>query len=510
MDPTLALAVDPLVGLPPLVSLSHGLLGLAVLTGLGLGVLRLTGALPRLTTLERLIVAYPLGWLPAYAAIMALGSLARLDQATLVPLLAFGALLAVPGWVLFIRTDCPANRGIDRPWTIGEYLLLAGLLTFGALSWIQALSPPNTYDSLMYHLTGPRYSVEAGTLAVPFDRVLAQLLFPQGIGHVTRLMLVLSSAEAVQLLIGALTFIAAGAIYALAARLSFSRSVGLWGAVLFLGLRVVAWQIAAAETDLPVTACTLAALLVWTIWRSGVALPSAKSMALAVLFGFLLGVGILFKLHGFVIAFILGLLLLADSVGKKVRLSAVLLAAVVAFLTILPHLIWAFWVTGNPIFPLFHDHIRPDALSVYEDVGALYGTGRGWADLWAVMVTLSLAPMHYFDGMVLGAPYLLALAPLGFLAGRARKLAPLALFAGGYGFIWFFLLSEQVRFLLPVLPVICLFAGLGLVSLWQGVKSAPALRAVFPHQQAGMPARAPGPQPGAAMFGLGLAGYRIH
>jgi len=56
-----------------------------------------------------------------------------------------------------------------------------------------------------------------------------------------------------------------------------------------------------------------------------------------------------------------------------------------------------------------------------------------------------------------------------------RALGPVAV----YFVLWFFLLSQQVRFLLPVAPLLCFAAAVGAVAMWQIVRPSAVARAGF-------------------------------
>jgi hypothetical protein len=71
--------------------------------------------------------------------------------------------------------------------------------------------------------------------------------------------------------------------------------------------------------------------------------------------------------------------------------------------------------------------------------------------------------MHYYDGMVFGAPFLLALAPLTFLKKGSFSIWQGVLsFIFVYFVLWFWMLGQPARFLLPILPFLCGLSAVGL------------------------------------------------
>ena len=70
-----------------------------------------------------------------------------------------------------------------------------------------------------------------------------------------------------------------------------------------------------------------------------------------------------------------------------------------------------------------------------------------------------------FDGMILGAPLLLALAPLlVFERDRLARWGPALSVALVYYVEWFYLVGQQVRFLLPAFPVFAAMVAAGVAA----------------------------------------------
>jgi hypothetical protein len=82
--------------------------------------------------------------------------------------------------------------------------------------------------------------------------------------------------------------------------------------------------------------------------------------------------------------------------------------------------------------------------------------------------------------MVLGAPVVLALAPLLlFERDRLARWGPAFSVALVYYVEWFSLVGQQVRFLLPAFPVFAAMAAAGVAAFWQATGSRRWLRAAF-------------------------------
>lgn len=458
-----------------------------ILFGLGLALVNRLLRAWVLAPLEQVALSLPLGWAVVYFAVFAVAPF-TLQPAAMTVLAGLLALPAALGWALWLKDlkrARPETKKAESRWG-GVFLCLA--FGLASVAWLQGLAPPNTYDSLMYHLTAPLYSVEVGRLEVPLDRQVVQVLFPQGTGMLFRLVLALAGPEiggpVCQLLQGLFGLAGALGLFALLRRLGVSYTLAALSLVCLFSARVMVWQLATVETDLTMGALVVLAWLLRSIWITRDASGPNLSTALdrfgpALIMGGLLAIGALIKLHGLVIAVLVGAFLVWDVLRGRVSVPALALASAVGILFLVPHGIWVGLITGNPIYPIAHQVIQPEAWASYAAVGDLYGTGRSVWDVLALPVTASLMPMHYYDGMVLGVPFLLAFAPFAVLHPTARHLGGLAVFVLGYGAIWFFLLSQQIRFLQPVLPFLSAFGSLGLAVVWQMARGSGLRRAAL-------------------------------
>lgn len=446
-----------------------------VVTGLGWS---LVGGLDRHGRLmggERLATSFMLGCGVVYFSVFFIGPW-RLDAVSMGSVAGVLALLSVPGlrampWPAFARTmRAELNVFRDEPWTAMLWLA-AGLI--GLSSVIQGLAPINDYDSLLYHLALPRFDVETGFMTIPWDRHILQVLTPAFGGNLSRLILTLSDEGAAQMVHGVFGLVTALGTAMLARRLGFGKTTALLSAVLFLAVRAVIWEMATVETDVLLAAAGVLFLVVYLAWREN------PEPGLGALFGILVAVGILIKQNGYPLALSIGPLIVYDMVrNRHIRWQAAV-GPMVALAVIMPHMIRLYLLSGNPVFPLFNSVFNAGARSFLPGWGDKFGVGRDAVDLIAGPWNLSILPLHYFDGMILGAPYLLALCPLALLIpGKKRWLPPLS-FAIIYYVIWFYLLSQQVRFLIHVIPVLAVLAAAGAGVMWERTRSSRSLQWTF-------------------------------
>ena len=251
----------------------------------------------------------------------------------------------------------------------------------------------------------------------------------------------------------------------IARRIGAGPRTALLAAVMFLAVRAVVWEMGTAEVDVASAAWFALALIVYLAWRE------RPNRGFLVLLGLLVGGGLAAKYLGGIAALGFGALLLLDLVRGRIGIWRAALVPLTALAVFAPHLVLSYHLTGNPIFPLFHPSIVPGGANIIDSSRLAYGTGRGLFDLLTEPVSMSVLPMHFYDGMVLGAPYLLALAPLAVLARRRITFAaPVLIATAVFYLIWFYRLGHQVRFLMSTYPVIAVFAAIGAEALWRQVR----------------------------------------
>ena len=446
-----------------------------VAIGAGWSIVHRLDPVGRLLSGERIGLAFVIGCMVVNFGVAFIGPW-RLDTVSMGALAATMVLLSISGLKSMPWRIISAAITAERVACKGDHWLLAlwlAVISIGVGTLLQGLAPPNDYDSLMYHLTLPRYDVELGRMDIPWDRRIEQILMPAFGGNLSRLVLTLSDDGAAQMVHGLFGPLTALGSAMLALRIGYSKAVALLAAIMFLSVRATIWEMASVETDVLLAAAMILSFLVYREWRK------EPTVGLGVLFGLMIGTAILIKLHGFVLAVAFTPLIIFDMASNRRAILKAFIGPAVALVVITPHLIRTYILTGNPLFPMFNDIIVPGAPAFLTDFSTSYGTGQGIIDLLISPWTTSILPMHYFDGMVLGAPYLLALSPMILLAPDKRRWLPILVVLGIYYVIWFYFLSQQVRFLLHVAPLIAVMAGAGAFHLWQHARQTVWMKWVF-------------------------------
>lgn len=446
--------------------------------GIGRPLVRYLDADGKLLPGENICTSFILGCLPVYFLVEFVGHY-RLDTESVLGIFLVSTALAVPG-LRSIRWT--GHMPVIRAWVADApvaAILLAFTVLVALVTLLQGLAPPNDYDSINYHLALPKYDIELGRKGIPWDRQIGVIFLPAFGGNLTRIALVIANDGAAQIIHGLFSVAAAVGSSMLVRRLGYDWIAAILAALMFLCIRSVVWQMATVETDYLLAAAIMSCLSIYLAYRA------APGVKLAVLFGLILGSAVLIKLSAFVFAAALAPLVLYDIARRRRLLASDLLLGVVTFVVITPHLIKSYLLTGNPLYPMLPGLLAPERIATtgiyqtFEGLTTLYGTGRGLLDLVTAPWFFSVQPMHYFDGMVLGTPYLLIFCPLIFFAKNRRVWLPVLSVAFFFYVIWFFGLSQQVRYLTQIGPIATAFAGVGLVCFWKACRNSIFLKSGF-------------------------------
>ncbi|EME70520.1 hypothetical protein H261_07818 [Paramagnetospirillum caucaseum] len=425
-----------------------------------------------LNDLERLAFGLAVAALGLHLAVFAVGHW-RLDP------LGMGLVAGA-----FILGAIPGLRAM--PWAAWRGLVTASVRgsaghRFEALLWVlilgialsallQGLAPPNDYDSLMYHLSIPLYDVAKGWMEIAWGWHNRNF-FPILVENLARFALVFSGTGAAQMMHGLLGLGAAMMTAALARRLGGGRKTALAAALMFLSVRVVVWEMATLEVEVAQALYCGGALLAYMLLRR------QGGYGLACLFGLMLAGAFHVKYTSLLYAGAFAPIMLWDLFRRRMKIGPWLTGPLVTLAIFVPHLARNLAMTGNPLFPLLNPVFNKGGPAFMEDAREQYGVGRDLLSHLEAPWAFSVDPLRNFDGVILGAPYLLALVPFAFLGRRrARDVVPAVAVALGFYLGWFHLISQQVRFLAPLFPLLAGLAALGAASLWEEAGASRPLR----------------------------------
>lgn len=402
---------------------------------------------------------------------------------TIVP----AALLIAAGWVALIvsirnglrsREPDPGFEPSARALDPVVIVSVAGIAVALLLALVTALAPPTARDALAYHLAAPKAYIAAnGIVELPWSvhtylPFATEMLFTLGL-----LVGPDASPNLVHLGLGVAVVVL---VVVTTLRVTHSPRWAATAGLVFASVPSVIWNAGIAHNEMWMAlAVSIAALAVGRWWETGEA-------RLLVWTGAAVGVALAAKHTALLLAPILAIVvLLRIRTLPKHDQSRTFLGAVgagcVALAFPLPWYAQNIARTGNPLFPYFWnlfpthspvwDAPRAEVFEAYLRLS--YGQHDGvlsWLRLpWDVSVRAQNDVTSLFDGVV--GPVFLFVAPL-LIVGLRRSGVPdwlriAAAVAIASAAIWP-TQSQQIRFLVPILPVLTIagIAAIADISAW--------------------------------------------
>ena len=361
-----------------------------------------------------------------------------------------------------------------------ETLVLMTLTAVLTPLCLLAFTPTVSWDASAYHLTLPRLFLDHGGFReVPLNvysywPLNVQLLFSLAIaidGYVL--------AKLLHFAIGVTT------LYALVVgcRALHRPASGMLAAIFFIANGVVAYELRVAYVDLAHALFLLAGVLFMiealeleprALWLSGLCCGLAAGT----------------KLTGIVGAIAVGALYLPRLAGALRRREPALRDFLVRFAA--PVLgLWTPWVirtavlTGNPAYPFFHRWLggpdwSPDLSERLQAWQSSIGMGREPIDYLLLPLRVSLAGGQgyaRFDGEL--AAFWIVLVPLALWTARRVMLVRRCLVVAAIYFVFWSLSSQQIRLLIPALPLLAIAGAVALIEVVDRLSSQRWRRAVI-------------------------------
>ncbi len=350
--------------------------------------------------------------------------------------------------------DDDAQRSCAPPgrWLCCGIFLAAAAACLGSL--IGALAPPTAGDAMCYHLELPKTFLADHTIsflpyhdnstfplltemwylwALAFDGGVCAQLVHWGMG----ILLGLATAVLAQPILGRRWSMIAGALV-----------------VLVPGVNN---QMTAPLNDIALATMTTLALAAW--WRAVVDQNNVRWFIIAGLFG---GGALGTKYLGLVFALAVAAtwvwMLVKHPRRRRTLLAGAGITVVVAASVAGPWYARAAWHRGNPVYPFLGEvfaHDGPSAAAPRETLPKSKSPlGRNPLQLAAAPWQVTMHP-EQFGGRAhqLGILFLVAIPGVAFCR-RLRGLGILMAVAAVYGLVWF-LLRQNVRFLFPIIPLLC-------------------------------------------------------
>lgn len=394
---------------------------------------------------------------------------------------AVAAIVVVAGLVLaglsiwrIRKTENNDDAKVETPGS--DWVLKLLIAVPVVLAFVTALAPPTAKDTLLYHFSVPKAFIAQGSNAFIEGNIASYLALGTEM-HVVWAMLLggFVSQRAGETAAGATVFmffpLLLGVIYGLARELKLDRRWSLL-AVLIVATVPTAYHVASnAYIDLSLALyVTLAIYALGRWWKS---LETGWLVYIAIFLGAALAVKLttLFVIAAFALLIALRARQAKDgdpdNVGKIFAggFAALVLACVIAS----PWYLRTWAETGSPIFPFYMSMWEGEApgwdvqrSELFQGMNAQYG-GAQKTPLdyllapWNLSVTAQPELAQFFDG-VLAPAFLIGLPLLIWALWKFDLPTEVKVGAGiaGIMFVFWLFSSQQLRYLLPILPVLAI------------------------------------------------------
>jgi hypothetical protein len=361
-------------------------------------------------------------------------------------------------------------------WTAAP--LAAFLLASFVLTLIGALAPAadSDYDGLVYHLTIPKVYLRDGH--IHFLPWLSHSNFPFTLEMLYLLGLLLRGQALSKLFHFGCGWLTALAIFAFAKR-AWGARAGWLAAAIFAAIPLVAWEMTCAYNDLAFALYAFLAIYALGRWYEDRRAATGWLWVTAIMCGLALGV----KMQAMaVLVFVVLVLLWAPWREREWRpqLGRVIVFLLIAAAVASPWYVKSYIWTGNPVYPFFYGlfdgkYWSPQRAAEYAQAQHAFGLRESPMAFAALPWNLTMRPAAFFDQpqvvnvlntliWVFG-PLFLALLPTLLVTGRVGTPGRLALwFALAYAAFWF-VMTQNGRYLIPTLPGLSACVGLAAARL---------------------------------------------
>jgi hypothetical protein len=386
--------------------------------------------------------------------------------------LLYKSVLVISGIALFavLRLDrylLPQKReGGNPPKNPGQAIFIATLaviaLIYFSLIFASAFAPELSWDSLNVHLPYARDSAVAHRLG--FVRNNWSSLMPS-LPLMSYITAFLFSNVTLAKIFNVLCYLLGGGILYWFARRWWGTAHAVAACVLFWSCPVALYEATTTMIDLPLTVFSeiaVLSLLEWVRWEK-----TAFFWLSAISFGLALGC----KYHaGFWLLPLLAVIWWHEAgVRKHNRGHALMLAfrySIVAFLIFLPWLVRSYIYTGNPVFPvansIFKSPLFPPTMdAAARDVYVNFREGFSLIKMLELPWAVSFQPASFHG--TLGAIFF-----IGTLFALLRRKTPQVrngLFCALIYFGSWALTAQEIRYLLPLLPLLAMITTAGFLGI---------------------------------------------
>jgi hypothetical protein len=460
--------------LDSLFAISMAIVVLFLAAGLGSLLLK-PFKLDKWTFIERTVIGLPLGLATIAYGVFFMGLAGWIRPIHLICWTIVITVISFKHSCLYVGETINAISGFKNTWfefsIIKKVIFSIGFFAL-LLALFQAFTPPWDYDGLAYHLQGPRLFLEEGRI-IPIPEnwftyypSTWEMLYMLGMG--------LGSDIFARLMHFSTLILFLLASYAFGRRF-LPKSGGWLAAAILLGIPILPLWGNAAYTDIAWALFQFLAIALFLVWikernpwllgLSGI----LQGLALGSKYLALSGAGIL-------LVFVLWYSIRNENkwAGWKIAIRNGMIFGLGALIVALPWYLKNFILTGNPVFPLYLPQhvIDPTQLKIWMDYVNSFGAGKNWYDYLLLPINIYLQHDKFgtfMGSMEMPSPLFLFVFAYPWLRktidSAIRKTLDVLGLIVIIQFIFWALGSQQIRFLLPLFPGLCILTGAVFQSL---------------------------------------------
>lgn len=370
----------------------------------------------------------------------------------------FYFIILLAGFILFLTVAGKIHEHIVSG---ARYWMLIALIPMLS-SLIGALAPPTQYDSLVYHLAFPKVYLESGKiLFVPHNFYFS---FPQNMEMLYQSAVSIDSDILANLIHWTFLALISFQVYTFSKRY-LNRETGILAALIWFFTPLVLFLSTGTYIDLGL------AFFVFLSFYNIILFNESKHDFWLYSAGFFAGTALGIKYTAVIPVLLLMLLTAYESKDSKAGAVNALKYLAVVLLLFSPWLLKNILFLNNPIAPwgtsLFTNSvITNEAASRYFSHIKAHGLGiYNIIDLLLLPWELTAYGFNFGGGFDILGPVFLLFIPFLIFRNKMTRIEIIVLFFTiCYCFIWL-LTGKVMRFLVPVLPFICILAALSLSNL---------------------------------------------
>ncbi len=313
-----------------------------------------------------------------------------------------------------------------------------------------SLYPETAWDSTMYHLVYSKSYIENHQIA-PVDNI-RHPVFSQLFEIIYTLVIYFSkNVIAAKILHFIMQIFCAIIIYSFCKRF-YSKKVGFWSSLLWLTTPLVVYVSVTAYIDIALTVFVTLAIYALVNWIH------TNERLWLVISAILLGFSCSIKYTGIVFVLICGVIILIHSFKNKSYHGLFTYSSII-FISILPWYLYNYLYTNNPMFPFYqnifgyYDWSKEEFDQFNYAVNHNYGMGKGLKELFLLPWNLTFKFNNFFGEAELSFVLLMGL-PFLLIAIFKDKLARLLLIITVAYMGFWFINSQVLRYIIPILPIL--------------------------------------------------------